>query len=255
MVHITDEKNTASILRSGIRIRRKNRGIYFMPVLQSHFISHQWIRELRRGGAKVLVGVYFRLPSSEQVWAGLYNQPHRSIVLGEAIREIRALKDPLGYEIFINRSIVRSEIHKVRAVPQGVGWRYMPHAHGRPLCGCPACMPKGLIKSRRLRERLEPTKPLLSLNEVKARLLLERDEDEIMFLFWALRKKRRRMDPKFLEPLMNSISASVREDAALTLPYIRHPDSKRLLRLLINDDDPNVAGAAKDGLRRLGAGD
>src|SRR5258706_6053917 len=112
LVHITDEKNATAILRSGIRLPGKNKGIYFMLVLQSHFISHQWIRELRRGGAKVLVGVYFRLPSSEQVWAGLYNQPHRSIVLGEAIREIRALKDPLGYEIFINRSSGRSERHQ-----------------------------------------------------------------------------------------------------------------------------------------------
>lgn len=70
VVHITDEKNAASIARAGIRPPRGMKAIYFMPVVQSHFISHQWIRELRRGGAKVLVGIYFRLPGTENVLGG-----------------------------------------------------------------------------------------------------------------------------------------------------------------------------------------
>src|SRR5688572_1171166 len=96
VVHITDEKQAAAILRSGIRLPRETKAVYFMPMTQSHLISHQWIRELRRRGAKVLVGVYIRLPSSEQVWAGKYNQPHRCIPLSEAIRELRSMDDPLG---------------------------------------------------------------------------------------------------------------------------------------------------------------
>ena len=40
LVHITDEKNAAKIWRGGIRVPKEG-GVYFMPVLQSHFVSHQ----------------------------------------------------------------------------------------------------------------------------------------------------------------------------------------------------------------------
>jgi len=41
LVHITDEKNTAAILRSGIRLRHKNSGIYFIAAAAKlfHFSS------------------------------------------------------------------------------------------------------------------------------------------------------------------------------------------------------------------------
>jgi len=251
LVHITDEKNSAAILRSGIRLPRKNKAIYFMPMLQSHFVSHQWIRELRRDGAKVLVGVYFRLPSKEQVWAGRYNHEHKPMTLGQVIREINSIADPLGYEVFIDRPITVSEIQKIRHLPQGIGWRYMPHAHGKPLCACPVCMPAGMFKSRLLRERLEPATRLLSLDAVKAKLQVATDADDITDLLWALRQKRRQIDPAFLEPIMASKEATNREDVALTLPYIRHPDSKRMLQLLANDKDPDVSKAAKEGLGKV----
>jgi hypothetical protein len=251
LVHITDEKNSAAILRSGIRLPRETRAVYFMPVTQSHFVSHQWIRELRRRGAKVLVGVYFRLPSSELVWAGRFNVPHQLITLGAAIKEMQSLEDPLGYEVFVNRAVLASEIQKIRAVSQTVGWRYMPHAHGRELCGCPSCLPRGSIKSRRLRERLEPDVVRPSLNDVKARLLDESDADEIIELLWALRDKRRRSDPVFLEPLMASESKPVLEEIALTLPFFWHARSAQLLEVLANDEDTNVATFAREGLTEI----
>ena len=42
----------------------------------------QWLRELKRGGVKTFVGVYFKLDSTEKVYAGRYNEPHRQITLG-----------------------------------------------------------------------------------------------------------------------------------------------------------------------------
>ena len=112
-------------------------------------------------------------------------------------------------------------------------------------------MPKGMFKSRLLRERLEPTTPLLSLDEVKAKLQVATDVDDITELLWMLRKKRSQIDPAFLLPIMASKEASNREDVALTLPYIRHPESKRMLQLLANDEDPDVSKAAKEGLGKF----
>jgi hypothetical protein len=250
LVHITDEKTAAAIWRGGIRVPKQG-GVYFMPVLQSHFISHQWIRELRRRGSRVQVGVYFRLPSADPVWAGRYNDPHRQMMLGHAIKELLSLDDPLGFEIFIDRPVLASQVKQIRGVPSTVGWRYMPHAHGRPLCGCPTCLPRGAIKSHRLRERLEPSAVLPTLDDVKARLLAGATDDEISDLLWALRRKRRRTDPEFLSSLISSESTSVREDVALTLPYFRHADSMNLLEMLALDLDDNVARAAAEGLAEI----
>jgi hypothetical protein len=94
-----------------------------MPVVQDHFIAHQWLRELRRSGARVLVGVYFRMRSEEAVWAGRYNEPHREMPLGQAIRELKAFCDPLGFEIFVDKKIEVSAITRIRHLPQKIGWR------------------------------------------------------------------------------------------------------------------------------------
>ncbi len=220
-----------------------------MPMLQSHFISHQWIRELRRRGSRVLAGVYFRLPSTETVWAAKYHEPHREMPLADAVKELRALSDPLGYEVFVARKIGPSEIEKVRSLPHGVGWRYKPHAHGKPLCGCPVCLPRGSARSKAIRERLEPQPKLPSLPEVKARLAeAALDEDDVTELLWALRRKHRRTDPAFLAGLLATGSVSMQEDVALTLPFFRHPESVRMLRSPAMSGTSEVAAAAAEGL-------
>jgi hypothetical protein len=253
VVHITDEKNAASVLRAGIRLPKEAGAIYLMPMLQSHFISHQWIRELRRRGSRVLAGVYFRLPSTEIVWAGKYHEPHREVPLADAVKELRALSDPLGYEVFVTRKISPSEIERVRSLPQGVGWRYKPHAHGKPLCACPVCLPRGSARSKAIRERLEPEQKLPSLPEVKARLAeTPLDEDDVTELLWALRRKHRRADPAFLGGLLATGSVSMQEDVALTLPFFRHPESVRMLRALAMSGSPEVAAAATEGLAQIG---
>jgi hypothetical protein len=56
------------------------------------------------------------------------------------------------------------------------------------------------------------------------------EDDEILDSLWALRDKRRRSDPSFLQPLLGNESAAVLEELAVTLGYFRHPSSKVLLR-------------------------
>ncbi len=75
LVHLAPEKLGARFLKSGIR-----KGVYCMPLLPNYYASHQWLRELKRGGQR---------------------------------------------------------------------------AHGkRPTCDCPLCLPRGSIKSKKLRERI-----------------------------------------------------------------------------------------------------
>lgn len=153
LVHLADEKNAAKILKNGIKTGRYHSGIYCMPVLQNFFVTHQWLRELKQGGARTLVGIYFRVHSSEKVYAGKYGKPHRHITLGTAIKEIMEMDDPLGYELIVPRKIEADEITKIKQLPQTLGWRHMPYSHNRPPCNCEYCL-KGTIKGHRTRNRL-----------------------------------------------------------------------------------------------------
>ncbi len=152
LVHLTAEKNVRSILRSGIKAER---GVYCMPVLQDYYASHQWLRELKRGGPRSVVGVYFRLGSSEPVWVGRYDDSRVQMGLGRAIKEIMSIPDAEGYELIVPRSVEPGEIQRVRHLPQVLGWRYMPRAHGTRPCPCPVCLPRGAFKARRIRERAD----------------------------------------------------------------------------------------------------
>lgn len=121
-----------------------------MPVLPNYYISHQWARELKRRGERTMVAIHFKLADNEPVWVGRYNEPHQQVTAGEAIRTIMVASDAQGYEIIVLRPIEKHEIHAMRAVPYGIGWRYMPGAHERKACLCPWCV-RGDIKSQRLK--------------------------------------------------------------------------------------------------------
>ena len=60
-----------------------------------------------------------------------------------------------GYEVVIPRAIYAKEIHRVRSLPQVLGWRYHPKSHGTKPCGCPYCQSRGTIKSRKIRKAYE----------------------------------------------------------------------------------------------------
>jgi hypothetical protein len=156
LVHIANEDETASIRRrSGIRIGKFRDGVYAMPVLENFVVSNQWLRELKRrvSGSRTLSAVHFRIPDSETVYLGHFSEEHVEVTAAEAAGAIMHAEDPMGMEIIIPRAIEAKEIHKIRSVPQVVGWRYHPNARARRTCGCPACVPAGTYKSRIFRQR------------------------------------------------------------------------------------------------------
>jgi hypothetical protein len=158
-VHIGDARARKSFRRGGLRVARsagsKASGVFAMPVLPDYFVSHQWLREAKRGGVKEMIGVYFRIPDQEPVVVGHYNSAHLPMTAARAVRLLMDAADPRGYEVIVPRSVEPHEIHAVRAISRVVGWRYYPDAHGKHVCGCPVCVPRGAIKSRRLREVFE----------------------------------------------------------------------------------------------------
>jgi hypothetical protein len=246
-VHIADAKAVPSIRRAGIKPSKWRSHVYFMPVVQSHFISHQWLRELRRRGARVLVGVYFKLRDEESVWAGRYNEQHKELKLSEAINLLNNAENPLGFEMMIARKIAPSEIHSIRQLPQTVGWRFLPGAHGTTPCPCPMCQ-RGRIKAQRIRVLDAPPKPT-PFDQVIAILRNPNSSiDDVIDNLYRLRNKRRVIDPSFLEPLLVRGNAEVLEEIAWTLPYIRHPYARTLLSALSTHENGKVRQAANEAV-------
>jgi hypothetical protein len=152
-VHLTSEKSLKSIRRNGIsRIRKQRdrpRGIYAMPVTRSFYVSHQWLRELKRRAGTTIAVVYFRVPDEETVWVGHYNQAHQPMTAAQAGALMTATEEREGYEVIIPRRIKPAEIHRIRNLPRVTGWRYYPGAHGKRPCGCPFCQ-RGSYAAKRL---------------------------------------------------------------------------------------------------------
>lgn len=156
-VHLTPESRVRLMRRTGInRLRHsfgtRPGGVFAVPVTRNFYVSHQWLRELRRRGQRTIAGVYFRIPDDEVVWIGHYNQSHQQMTATEAVAVFMAAESREGWEVIIPRRIEPGKIHRVRNLPQVVGWRYMPGAHGKAPCGCEYCT-KGEYGARRLRER------------------------------------------------------------------------------------------------------
>src|SRR5689334_12098656 len=118
-VHLTSESQVNLVRRNGIRRARRIRGnalsgVFAVPVTKDFYISHQWLRELKRHGRGTISGVYFRVPDHEQVWVGHYNQNHRQMTAVEAVAEFMSASDAKGWEVIIPRRIEASEIHRIR---------------------------------------------------------------------------------------------------------------------------------------------
>lgn len=181
-VHLTSQRNLPSIRRVGIGLVKKRsrpRGVYALPVTPNFYIAHQWVRELKRSGGGTIVGVYFRIPDEELVEVGHYDSLHLQLRAAEAaalmmeaerqdpaaareadakskgVRMGRRLPtSPEGFEVIVRRRIEPSEILRVKAVPQVVGWRYRPGAKGRAPCLC-ICCERGSYGARRLLRKVE----------------------------------------------------------------------------------------------------
>ncbi len=158
-VHLAPESRVALIRRNGIGRLHKARdgrpgGIFAMPVTRNFYVSHQWLRELKRWGGGTIVGVYFRIPDDDAVLVGHYGELHRSMTAAEVVAEFMAAEDRQGWEVIIPRRIAAREIHRVRTLPQLIGWRYKPDAKGRWPCTCEFCTSRGAYGAARLRARL-----------------------------------------------------------------------------------------------------
>ncbi|EMF70411.1 hypothetical protein [Leptospira interrogans] len=156
-LHLTPLKNKNSILRSGIKtssIHYENvrRGVFCMPVIPDFWITHQWLREIKRFSNGPVIGVYFKIPDLEPVWSGNYTS---KLILSSVIESTQLLlstENKLGFQIVLPRKVTKKEILKIKNLPQTIGWRYFPEAHSKPRCLCPACLPKGLAFNNKLKE-------------------------------------------------------------------------------------------------------
>jgi hypothetical protein len=77
-VHLTSESDLARIRRDGINRSRRTRlelprGVFAVPITRNFFISHQWLRELKRCSGGMVAGIYFRIPDDEPVLVGHYH--------------------------------------------------------------------------------------------------------------------------------------------------------------------------------------
>ena len=69
-VHLAPESRVALIRRNGIRRMRQAGGdfpggVFAVPVTRNFYVSHQWLRELKRSNQGAIAGVYFRIPEPE----------------------------------------------------------------------------------------------------------------------------------------------------------------------------------------------
>lgn len=157
-MHLAQEKDEKRIRKNGIRsvrlpILQPGRALFCMPVIGDFMMTHQWLRELRRSGKKNFIGVYFRLRDQEPVWAGFYNAKQELTTAGRAVKTFLAKKDKLGFQVLVPRPILPGEIIKMKRLPQNIGWRYYPLAHGKKPCLCPACLAlaKGEFRAGKMR--------------------------------------------------------------------------------------------------------
>jgi hypothetical protein len=158
LVHLAPESSAARIQRSGISRLRKARdefpgGVFAVPVTRNFYLSHQWLRELKRRGAGPIAGVFFRIPDDQQVWVGHYHQAHRWMTAAQAVAEFMSADAREGWEVVVPRRIAADEIHRIRSLPQVLGWRYQPGSHGRSPCPCSFCT-RGSYKAASIRRRL-----------------------------------------------------------------------------------------------------
>jgi len=240
LVHLTPERNARRITRSGIAARSRGRsggsGVYCMPILASFTLTHQWVRELRRWHPGVLVAVHVRLPDDTPVTVGSYGAEPEPLSAAQAAGLIRDLADPRGYEVFIPRAITPNEVRQVRRIPQGIGWRYLPDAHGTAPCGCPVCLVPGTPGAATIRARFSLDEPTSTKPELMAVLHAATTSEEIIDSLWAL-GGRRRGGAEELAYLADHPDIEVRDVLAETLEFYRGRSARALRDKLAAQQD------------------
>ncbi|GAA1654178.1 hypothetical protein GCM10009828_099480 [Actinoplanes couchii] len=244
-MHISRQRDAARFVRSGISARSRGwdggRGVYAMAVLPDYTLTHQWVRELRRWQPGVLVAVDLRIPDGTPVTVGRYGREPRRLTAAEAAGVLRGLDDPRGYAIFIPRAITAAEVRGSRTVPQGIGWRYKPGAHGTAPCLCLGCLQPGTPGVARLRRRSPDFQPRPPKPELMAALRAATGQDEIIEALYGL-SGRRRGGAEELAYLVDHPDAEVREVLHYTLDSYRGRAARRLQERLIARYDAESGG-------------
>jgi hypothetical protein len=234
LVHITTAAAARRIKRAGTRP-----GLYAMAVLPSFTLTHQWVRELRRRSPGVLVAIDLAVEPSLPVTVGLYGRPRTPMSAASASGLLRSLDDPRGYEIVVPVALPRTAVVRVRPVPQGIGWRYLPGAHGRRPCACPVCLAPGTPGSARVRRRFSYDRPDPTKPQLMASLRRAESPDDIIAALWGLAGRSRGAAWE-LAYLADHPDPDVREVLLDTLKFYRGRDAVALrdrLALEFPDED------------------
>ncbi|MFC4066388.1 HEAT repeat domain-containing protein [Actinoplanes subglobosus] len=236
LVHIGRQRDAARFTRGGIAARSRGRsgvrGVYAMATLPDYTLTHQWVRELRRWHPGVLVAVDLRIPDDTPVTVGRYGREPWERTAAEAAGLLREIADPRGYEIFIPRAITPAEVRGTRAVPQGIGWRYLPDAHGREPCTCMGCLQPGTPGVAGLRRRSPDFEPSPRKPELMAGLRAASSPEEIAYALRLL-GGRSRGAAEELAYLVDHPDADVREALHFVLDNYRGRTARRLQEHLV----------------------
>ncbi|WP_327150954.1 HEAT repeat domain-containing protein [Nocardia sp. NBC_01329] len=243
LMHLTPAKNARRIHRAGITAGGLGRGVFCMPVMPSYVLSHQWLRELRRGGQRQIIAVHFRIPDNEPVLVGHYSATGTEMTAAEAVSVILHASDSRGYQIVVPRPVAPAELHRIRQVRQVTGWRYHPDAHGRRPCACPACLGRGEYKAADLRRRFPLEPPDLTKPQLLEQLRNAGNDDELIDALYGL-GRRSRGDVADIARLLDHVNPEVRYALASALQSYRGSEARRLLARLAADPDPEVRDAA-----------
>ncbi|WP_211716236.1 hypothetical protein [Nocardiopsis sp. MG754419] len=126
-VHLTPRPNITRVQRSGVRPSNGHgdvRGVFCFPLLPSYSVTHQWFGALGpHHGPHGLVAVDVRLPDDEPVTVGHFDdRDARRVTAAEAVRVVRELEDPGGWEVVVPRPVLRGEVQRIREVRWTTGY-------------------------------------------------------------------------------------------------------------------------------------
>jgi hypothetical protein len=249
-LHVTQEKNIPNIKKNGIKGKKINNdipcGVFCMPVTQNYYVSHQWVREMKRWSkGKNISGVYFRINNKEEVCCGHYNKEHVKISAGQAVKLAMNNQTGEGWEVILPRRVDVKDIIKYRHLPQTVGWRYFPGSHGKKLCLCPACIKEGTFKSVKMR--------LARYDALLSKLKATHDEEEIINILYEIDdmiiwSKGKIKDVKDINFLMNYSSEKIIKKLIATMYCYKTEESFASIVSFLDSENTEIKLLAAENI-------